>query len=779
MASSRGRRGASKEIGVYRLTRLSLTYPKLTLLVVGLVTAVLGVGLTRLRTEFGYRVLIGDSHPSVVTLDRMIERFGGGLPIQIAWECGEGHPCDNVFDGASLRMADSVTRALAPLSGILEVQGPSNADLLVPAEDGFAIRRFVEDGQPVPDARALAARAVEDPLRVDTLISADAAVGVIVVQSADTKSETDARVVGAIEAALAPFEAQGFEFHLAGEAISTIIPGRELAESTARLIPFTVLVIALVLFTLSRSWQSVAVAVGTMGIALLWTFGLLGWLDWPQDGILEVLAPLILVVGVCDAIHLLSVYSAAMAGRVGAVSAKERSGALVEAARDVGAPCLITTLTTAVAFLSFVTSALDTFVRFGCIAAFGTAACLLLTFSLLPLTVRILPAGGIPAVRASRAWSSALDAIVRTCEKRTLPILSVGAALFVLCAIGWLGYLRVDTNWYESFGEQSRIIRWVRFLEDRVRPPVTLELEIELPPESRIEDPATLREIADFSEFLSAPEEFWPLLSILDPISRLNRVLHGDDPEFERPGDTAEANAELIELVAFDNPTVLASWLSLDRSAVRISVGTPWAPHSERGRVLESIREYIDAELPPSWKVTLSGAFAINFDWVNDVQGTQLRSFPTAFLLVLVMVALFLGSLRLGLAAMVPTLLPVVVTLGAMGWIGMSLDVGRAMIAAVLIGIGVDDSIHLLHQYAQQRAAGESPQEAIRGAVRHVGRAVVTTSVALSLGFLTLMASAWQTIASFGFFVSLAILGALAASLFVLPALIFAFGRSE
>jgi predicted RND superfamily exporter protein len=126
---------------------------------------------------------------------------------------------------------------------------------------------------------------------------------------------------------------------------------------------------------------------------------------------------------------------------------------------------------------------------------------------------------------------------------------------------------------------------------------------------------------------------------------------------------------------------------------------------------------------------------------------------------------------------MIPTLLPVVVTLGAMGWMGMGLDVGRAMIAAVLIGIAVDDSVHVLSQYKKRRVAGDDPGAAIRGAILHSGRAVVTTSLALSLGFLTLMASAWQTISSFGFFVALAILGALAAALFVLPALIFAFER--
>jgi predicted RND superfamily exporter protein len=114
-----------------------------------------------------------------------------------------------------------------------------------------------------------------------------------------------------------------------------------------------------------------------------------------------------------------------------------------------------------------------------------------------------------------------------------------------------------------------------------------------------------------------------------------------------------------------------------------------------------------------------------------------------------------------------------------MGWLGFSLDIGRTMIAAILIGIGVDDAIHVLSQYKIRRDTGEGPTAAITHALHHTGRAVVTTSIALSLGFLTLMASAWQTISSFGFFVALAIMGALASTMFVLPALIFVFSERD
>ena len=213
---------------MYRLTRLALSSPRATLLVLGLVTLLLAGGLPRLRTAFGYRVLIGDDHPSIQAIDGLIERFGGGLPVLIAWECGEGHPCESVFDRASLNMAHAMAEALAPIDGIQNGQGPANAGLLVPDASGFAIRHFVENGEPVSDAAALAVRALDDPLWVGSLVSEDGHVGIILVQPVDTTSQNDVRIVEAIEEVLAPFEARGFTFWLSGDAVENVIVGRDL-----------------------------------------------------------------------------------------------------------------------------------------------------------------------------------------------------------------------------------------------------------------------------------------------------------------------------------------------------------------------------------------------------------------------------------------------------------------------------------------------------------------------------------------------------------------------
>jgi predicted RND superfamily exporter protein len=321
------------------------------------------------------------------------------------------------------------------------------------------------------------------------------------------------------------------------------------------------------------------------------------------------------------------------------------------------------------------------------------------------------------------------------------------------------------------YGEKSRVVRWIRFVEAHLARADSLEIELSLDGRP-LEDPATLGRVAALADALAALPELGPASSVAVPLAWLRRVLHGDDPAEERLAASARGNAELLELLAFEDPALLERWVSFDRRRVRVSVEAAFLSAARRGAVLEEVHAILERELPAGFGAVVTGPFAVGYDWVRDVQATQLSSFATAFGLVFGVVALYLRSLRLAAAALVPTLLPAVVVLGAMGWLGLSLDVGRAMIAAVLLGLGVDDAVHLLDRYRALRMRGEPPDEAMAGAVRFVGRAVVTTSLALALGFLSLMVSSWQTVSSFGFFVGIGIVFALVADLVVLPALL-------
>ena len=760
---------------MHRLTDLTLAHPKAAIALLLAVSALLGAGLPCVRSAYGYRVLVGDAHPSIQSLDRLIEQFGGGLPVQIAWECADGAPCAHALDERSLRTADAISRRLSAAEGVRSVIGPANAPLLVPQQGGFGVRRFVERGDVARDSLALRELAQGDALWEGTLVSRDGRVAVVVVQPADTRPTTDARVVDAIRATLAPFEAEGYRFHLAGDAVEAYLGGLDLAESNSRLVPFAVLVMSAMLYLLTRSWIRSLAVLATMGVTLVWTFGLLGWLGWPRDGILEVLAPLLLIVGVCDAMHLLSQLSSA-GGELVPRGRAAKALLLRMVARDVGGACAFATLTDAAAFLSFSTSELDTFVRFGWISAFGVVAALVLTFSLLPLLVLWLPHGASNRPIDAR-WSALLERVTAVASARRRPILTCSALAMLVFGASWHALLRVDTDWLESWGDHSDRTRAIRFLQDHLGQLKTLELRLTLPRGAALDDPDALAAVDSLQRSLERVDEVSSTTSVVDLVARANRLLHDDDPAFERAPHQPGAAAEILELLTLDDDSILRPWVSVDRSQARVSIETQELAFRDGQRFVRTVERESAPMVARGWQVDLTGEIPMTVDWVQDVQATQLVGFPTAVLTVYLLMALFLRSFGLALAALLPTLLPLVVVLGSMGLLGLSLDVGRAMVGSVVIGIGVDDAIHLLSQYRMQRTGGATVHTAMSRAIQHSGRAIVTNSLALTLGFLTLLASAWQSISSFGFFVALAILGALVSSLFVTPALIFAFDR--
>jgi predicted RND superfamily exporter protein len=694
--------------------------------------------------------------------------------VQIAWECGDGAPCAHALDARSLRMADAIGRRLSAAEGVRSVVGPANAPLLVAQDGGFGVRRFVERGELAADNDSLRALAQSDALWQGTLVSRDGRVAVVVVQPADTRPTTDILVVDAIRATLAPFEAEGYRFHLAGDAVEGYLGGLDLAESNSRLVPFAVLVMAAMLYLLTRSWVRSLAVLATMGVTLVWTFGLLGWLGWPRDGILEVLAPLLLIVGVCDAMHLLSQLS--VAGDAAPHGRAATALLLRVVAYDIGGACAFATFTDAAAFLSFSTSELDTFVRFGWISAFGVIAALVLTFSLLPLLVLWLP-DATPARGTDARWSALLDRITAVAQARRRPILALSALAMLLFGASWHLLLRVDTDWLESWGDHSERTRAIRFLQDHLGQLKTLEMRLTLPHGAAHDDADAMAAVGALQSSLERVDEVSGTTSVVDLVARANRLLHDDDPRFERAPDEPGAAAEILELLSLDDDSILRPWVSVDRSQARLSIETQELAFQDGQRFVRNVERASAAVVARGWQVDLTGEIPMTVDWVQDVQATQLVGFPTAVLTVYLLIALFLRSFRLALAALLPTLLPLVVVLGSMGLLGLSLDVGRAMVGSVVIGIGVDDAIHLLSQDRVSRARGATVHAAMSRAIQHSGRAIVTNSLALTLGFLTLLASAWQSISSFGFFVALAILGALVSTLFVTPALVFTFGR--
>ena len=442
-------------------------------------------------------------------------------------------------------------------------------------------------------------------------------------------------------------------------------------------------------------------------------------------------------------------------------------------AGDIGAPCVFTAATTAGGFASFLTSPLESLAEFGGIAAFGVMAALLLTFTLLPILTLWIRPDAVRASDVSRRWEAWLERAVRSAGAHPGKILAAAGAVAVVAALG-LPQLRIDARFEDLYGEQSRVVQWVHAFRDSLRRPDTLEVELIAPPDASPDDPKVMETVERTAQALAGIEGLGPARSLPDVLALANQLGNEDDPFWRRVPTNALDLHDLLDALRARDGGELARFADFAERRYRISLESEKPPQEEIRRIFREVDARLAQQLPPGWHSEVTGPLAVVGEMVEEIQESQVGSFVTATALVLALIALFQRSLWAALLAAVPTLLPVLVTLGLLGFCGISLDIGGTMVAAVVIGIADDDAVHLLDQYRRRRNAGEPPAQAMDGALLHVGRALVTTSVALAIGFLALSVSAWQAIANFGLIAAFAITVALLAALFVLPACVLA-----
>jgi predicted RND superfamily exporter protein len=280
--------------------------------------------------------------------------------------------------------------------------------------------------------------------------------------------------------------------------------------------------ISLILLWVFRSAAATLAGLGTIGVAVLWTFGLMGWLGWERNNFTQVLAPLLLVMGVCDGVHLLSRYVAQPPSvpRLEALLAAcdELSGPLDDGPHDggrlrrahgqpVGEPP-----------------------RFGALALFGVMISMFLTFTLLPIIVSYIPRNILRNTVAHARWDDALEGLASWSQRhRAVPL---GVTLMLsLAAFAGLRSLKLEASFEDLYGRDSQVVRWAHAVAETLRPPDSLEIGLE-PPGSLKETPQAFAVTAQLQSALESISGLGRAHSIIDPMQRLNTMLHHDELRF-------------------------------------------------------------------------------------------------------------------------------------------------------------------------------------------------------------------------------------------------------
>lgn len=574
----------------------------------------------------------------------------------------------------------------------------------------------------------------------DRLLSENGNTAVFVVQFG-SDVDTEARRPELLEALRAAASREGEEARLAGYGVIYAALNKSSTEDAAALLVAAHLVMVLILAVFFRQWQTVFATVAVVSCATVWTMGLYAFLGLQLNMVTMALPTLVLVISVANCVHVFR----AVARQPGGASRRDRT---VNGIASILAPCFWTSLTTACGFLALTVSAMPVLRSLGQFGAIGMLSGFAAAFAILPVLlscIRVRPITGDGII--TRLAIDTHD-LARRHPRRTV---SIFGSVLVIALLG-LTDLETDTYSIGYLADDHQTRRESDFIEARVGAYAPVDFVVEA---DDVLAPSSLDQVQEFQNRVSELDEVAWTWSVLDAIE-IDRA--------SRPSalDEGEVSARIARLKLLA-PGIVSTMAAEDR--LRISIGVPMMS----ARELRSLIERIETLSPAGNKLDLraEGYAALYTAIVDRLVRTQVAGFAVALAIIVGIVALVTRSLGCTLLAIPANLIPVAGTLGLMGWLDVPLDVATATIATVILGLIVDDTMHVLRPASEHR---ELP-ELLAGNVALAGGALLITSVVLIGGFLILGLASLRSVAWFGGLSAFAIALALATDLVLLPAL--------
>ena len=540
-------------------------------------------------------------------------------------------------------------------------------------------------------------------------------------------------------------------------------------------IPLAMMIIAIMLLGLFRNLRGAVIPGTVVMLAIVWTGGLMMLTGQYLNMINSVIPTLILVIGVADSIHIMSRYQEERIHR-------DNRDAVRVTFRHMVRACLLTSLTSAVGFASLLVATLPIIRNFGAYAAIGIGICFVLSMCIVPLALFHWPwpvptAKDDPRTLNKRQWSTRiLDRLISLILKHPLRTGLVSAAL-VIAACAGIALVHQNSRLMGELREGSPGRVGNDLIEEKLFGILSNAVVIESDRPNGMAEPDVLRamdEIALWVEQQADPatgiHAVSHAISIADLVKEANVTWFGDESRRRIP-DTMPGVVSLLDQLPRDTRERL---VSLDYRIAHITmfsrdIGTRgWNPI--RRRLRNKIKEVFEQyDLNEHYSYAITGSSTLAQGAIGNIVRDLLSSILLAFGVILVLMTILFRSLRVGLLSMVPNTLPLLCTLGFIGYMGIPLRISTVIIFSVSLGIAVDDTIHFLARLREEQGKGGSYDDALRRTMRGTGRAIVFTTLLLVSGFSILMMSEFVAVHEMGLLGGFTLSVALLGDLVVLP----------
>lgn len=765
-----------------------VAHPKLVLFVLIALSLLAAASLPRMQTDTDPDHMLSPASP-IRLYDEQVDRwFDLQDPIAIAVVNEQR----GVLNPTTLRKVYHIAQRSLDLDGVVRrnVKSFSTSNNIRSRGDSLLQERLLKSDSPSPeDAEGLKQALEDNKLFEQVLISQDrkaAAIYIPVTDDANAQRITD-QIKQFIQEEGGD-GADGDRFYIGGQRVAEDVFGVLMFQEMIVLSPIVGLVILLALWLMFRGLRFLYI-LSPMFVAMLsvvWTMGLMIWLRIPVHIMSSMVPVFLMSYGVVDGIHILSDFSGKYR------RSRDRQQAILETMWELRRPMLLTSLTTAAAFASLYLTDIPPVRIFGLFVAFGILAAWVLTVTLIPALVMLVREEKLektPAMTAATGnptdpygpLSQWLARLGDFSLRHSTAIFYGGALVLVLAG---LGLTRIHINdspvWWFKPGAPVRVA--TDLLNEKFAG-VSLLYIVAEGQKDEMKRPEVLRYFENLQKYLEADPWVGKTLSLADLVKRISRVWNDDDPAYEAIPDSAPAVAQfLLMYLSSGDPSDLQDFVdhtSYDKANIIVYVKSPGSAVMER--VVQQARDYLRTHPLEGVRFNFAGPGYFNDQWNLEMfRGMSLSLLGSAIVILLLLIADF-RSIAWSVIGILPLAFTILVSYGALAWLGKEFTMPIEVISALSLGMAVDFAIHFIDR-CRERYRSYTPgparlQEAIAWTMAVPGVAILRNAIILLVGFLVLLFAPLTPYVNVGGFIAAIMLLGSLTTLFFLPALIKTFEK--
>ena len=743
-------------------------------LVVGVATLVMVsmmAGLPGVTVSNGYRVLFGEDNPDLLAYDELQDTYSASRSALIAISPREG----TVFAREVLAAIENLTETAWQTPYSVRVDSLANYFHSEAVDDDLVIAPLVKEATlfSETDVDRVRTIALNEPELVGQLVSEDGRTAGLVISFVLPELEEPAWAEISNHLGNLLDEARAAHPEITYFLTGNVILNQtftDASEDEVKKLPITFAVFLVIAALALRSVYAVLSIAILLIFTVFSTMGAAGWFGTTLTPVSASVPIIIVTVGIAHAIHIVIMMLANM--RQG----QARNVALAGSLRHNLYPVFLTSVTTAVGFLSLNSSSSPPFHVLGNLVALGVLWGFVYSVALLPAMLSILPVRMAPARTEAPSFLDRFGNFV--IARRTLLLWS--SILVVVVLATGIPRNELSDNWAHHFDDRYAFRTDTDFVIENLTGLDRLEYSLASGRTGGITDPEYLHKVDAFAEWYRTLPEVYHVQAFTDIMKRVNQNMHGNDPAFYRIPDNPELAAQFLLLYEFSLPfgADLNNRMDVAKSATRMTVVLKDTSTLDHLGIDAHARDWLQTHAPD-----LAGP-ASGFTMISAHMSSQnIRSMLWGTLFAIGIITLILlvvfQNVRIGLICLVPNIIPAVLAFGLWGYLAGKVGLGASVVVAIAIGIIVDDTIHFLTQYLKSRRQGLSSPDAVRSTFRVVGPALCVTTAILAAGFLVFATSGYEPSATLGVLVALTIVFALIADLVLLPALLMTVDRKE